>query len=60
MPLWARAVTGFQVEGRQQRSRTDQIRVVVNTIDVNYFETAGVAIENGRGSPMPTARRRCP
>ena len=26
MPLWARAVTGFQVEGRQQRSRTDQIR----------------------------------
>ncbi len=48
MPLWARAVTGFQVEGRQQRSRTDQIRVVVNTIDVNYFETAGVAIENGR------------
>ncbi len=48
MPLWARAVTGFQVEGREERSRTDQIRVVVNTIDVNYFETAGVAIENGR------------
>ncbi len=48
MPLWARTVTGLQVEGRQQRSRTDQIRTVVNTVDLSYFETAGVAIENGR------------
>jgi putative ABC transport system permease protein len=48
MPLWARTVTGLQVEGRQQRSRTDQIRTVVNTVDVSYFETAGVAIESGR------------
>ena len=48
LPLWARTVTGLQVEGRQQRSRTDQIRTVVNTVDVNYFETAGVAIDSGR------------
>jgi predicted permease len=48
MPLWARASGGFEVEGRQQRSRTDQIRVVVDTVDVDYFETAGVAIEDGR------------
>jgi len=48
MPLWARTLTGLQVEGRQQRSRTDQIRTVVNTVDVSYFETAGVAIESGR------------
>jgi predicted permease len=48
MPLWARTVTGLQIEGREQRSRTDQIRTVVNTVDVSYFETAGVAIESGR------------
>ena len=48
VPLWARTVTGFQVEGRQLRSRTDQIRAVVDTVDPNYFETAGVAIETGR------------
>lgn len=48
MPLWARAMTGLQVEGRQQRSRADEIRTVVNTVDTSYFETAGVAIEYGR------------
>ena len=48
MPLWARTVTGLQVEGREQRSRTDQVRTVVNTVGVSYFDTAGVAIESGR------------
>ena len=48
MPLWARSVNGLQVEGREARSRTDQIRTVINTVDRDYFETAGVAIENGR------------
>ncbi len=48
LPLWARSVNGLQVEGRQPRSLTDQIRTVVDTVDGNYFETAGVAIEKGR------------
>ncbi len=48
MPLWASSATGLRVEGRQPRSYTDQIRTVVNTVDLNYFETAGVAIEKGR------------
>ena len=48
MPLWARAVNGLQVEGRQQRSQADKITTIVNTVDVNYFETAGVAIDSGR------------
>jgi predicted permease len=48
MPLWARTVSGLQVEGWQQKSRADQIRTVVNTVDRDYFETAGVAIESGR------------
>lgn len=49
MPLWARSVSGLEVEGRQQRSRADQVRTVVNTVDRGYFETAGVAMESGRG-----------
>src|SRR6185369_3736456 len=49
MPLWSRPVSGLQVEGRQTRSQADQIRGVVHTVDRNYFETAGVAVDSGRG-----------
>jgi predicted permease len=48
MPLWARTVNGLEIEGRQQRSRSGKIRTVVNTVDLDFFETAGVAIETGR------------
>jgi predicted permease len=48
LPLWARTVNGLQVEGRQQRSQADKITTVVNTVDVSYFETAGVTIDSGR------------
>jgi predicted permease len=48
MPLWARSMTGFEVPGREQKSRADQIRVVINTVAPNYFETAGVRILAGR------------
>ncbi len=48
LPLWARTVSGLQVEGRQARSQADKITTVVDTVDTNYFETAGVAIDSGR------------
>ncbi len=48
LPLWARTVNGLQVEGRPQRSRADKITTVVNTVDLNYFQTAGVTIDSGR------------
>ena len=48
MPLWANSVSGFQVQGWHGRSRTDQIRAVLHTVDRDYFETAGVPIEDGR------------
>jgi predicted permease len=48
MPLWARAV-GIEVEGRQQRSKTDAVRAVVTTVDPNYFETIGIEMRAGRG-----------
>ena len=48
MPLWAHSVSGVGVEGREERSRTDQVRAVVTTADRDYFETAGITIETGR------------
>ncbi|MBV8864187.1 MAG: ABC transporter permease, partial [Acidobacteriaceae bacterium] len=48
IPLWARPVNGLQVEGRQKRSQADNITAIVNTVDRNFFETAGVAIDSGR------------
>ncbi len=48
LPLWAKPVNGLEVEGRQQRSRTDKVRSIVTVVDVGYFETAGVSITGGR------------
>ena len=48
MPLWARSVSGLQVEGWQPRSRADQLRTVIDTVDLDYFETAGIVLESGR------------
>ncbi|HJU43180.1 MAG TPA: ABC transporter permease [Vicinamibacterales bacterium] len=48
MPLWANPVAGLQIEGRQQRSRTETLSTIVNTVDRDYFKTFGVAIEQGR------------
>jgi predicted permease len=48
LPLWARTMNGLQVEGRQQRSQADKITTVVDTVDRNYFETAGVGLDSGR------------
>jgi predicted permease len=48
MPLWARTVNGLQVEGRQQRSKNDTVRAIVNTVNPAYMETAGVEIRTGR------------
>jgi putative ABC transport system permease protein len=48
LPLWGRAVDGLLVEGRQQQSKAEKITTILNTVDLNYFETAGVAINRGR------------
>jgi predicted permease len=49
MPLWARSGSGLQVEGQQARSRADQVRAVFTTVDRDYFDVAGIAVESGRG-----------
>jgi predicted permease len=48
LPLWGRKVSGLKVEGRQQRSQSEKITTILNTVDRNYFATAGVAIDSGR------------
>lgn len=49
MPLWARSVNGLEVDGRQPRSQADTITTIVNIVDAEYFATAGIAIDRGRG-----------
>jgi predicted permease len=48
MPLWARPVSGLQIEGQPSRSRTERPATIVNTVDRSYFETAGLTMESGR------------
>jgi predicted permease len=48
LPLWGRVVTGLEVEGREPRSKADSITTVVNTVDLDYFKTAGIVLEQGR------------
>ena len=48
LPLWGRTMNRLRVEGHEQRSKADTITSVVNTVDINYFETAGTPIEAGR------------
>lgn len=49
LPLWGRVASGLKIEGRAQRSKADIITTVMNTVDVNYFETTRVPILEGRG-----------
>lgn len=48
MPLWARAANGLVIDGRQPQSQADKIATVVNTVDRDYFATAGIPIAAGR------------
>jgi predicted permease len=48
LPLWARSASGFQIEGRPQRSLSDVVTGILDTVDPKYFEAAGVKIEAGR------------
>jgi predicted permease len=47
-PLWTKPVGGLQVEGRPRQSPADAIAAIVNIVDRNYFETAGIPIDRGR------------
>ena len=48
LPLWGRLAHGVEIEGRQQRVKADVISSFLNTVDLRYFETAGIPIDSGR------------
>ncbi|HLJ46459.1 MAG TPA: ABC transporter permease [Bryobacteraceae bacterium] len=48
LPLWGRVASGLEIEGRQARSKSDLVTTIANTVDIGYFETAGIAIDRGR------------
>jgi predicted permease len=40
--------SGISIEGRTPQRKSDTITAVVNTVDLDYFETAGIALTRGR------------
>jgi predicted permease len=51
MPLFARPVTGLQIQGRPSPSSAEvaaTTTTIVNTVERGYFETTGVGIVKGR------------
>jgi predicted permease len=48
LPLWGRKDTGVVIEGQGQRKKSEAISVVVNTVDLTYFSTLGIAFVEGR------------
>ncbi len=48
LPLWARAVNGLQVEGKEQRPQGETISTILSIVDVDYFDAAGVTLDRGR------------
>ncbi|HYZ84441.1 MAG TPA: ABC transporter permease [Bryobacteraceae bacterium] len=48
LPLWNEPVRGFQIEGREQRSRSDTVASVLHTVDTEYFQATGIHLVEGR------------
>lgn len=48
LPLWERPAGTLQIEGHQKRSRADTVTTIVNTVDRDYFNAAGVVMDRGR------------
>ena len=48
LPLWGRVASGLELEGRERSSKADTITTVVNTVDLDYFKTAGIGLLQGR------------
>jgi len=49
MPLWNTPTRTLQVDGQEQVRKQDAVPVIVNSIDLGYFETFGVPLLSGRG-----------
>jgi putative ABC transport system permease protein len=47
-PLWAKVYRRASIEGQVQQDGTTSVLTLVNTVDVDYFRTLGVAVRRGR------------
>jgi putative ABC transport system permease protein len=49
LPLWAKQYRRLSIDSRaQQRDNASAVLTLVNTVDIGYFNTLGVAIKRGR------------
>jgi predicted permease len=48
MPLWGRKQIGVVIEGQEERKKSEAIPAVVDTVEINYFSTLGIAFTEGR------------
>jgi predicted permease len=47
-PLWASLYRRVVLDGRDPHDKAEAILVLVNTVDVDYFQTVGIAVRSGR------------
>jgi predicted permease len=47
-PLWAKVYRRVSLEGQAQQDGTTAVLTLVNTVDIDYFRTLGVALRRGR------------
>jgi predicted permease len=47
-PLWAKQYRRVSLDGQAQQDGTTSVLTLVNTVDVGYFRTLGVALRRGR------------
>jgi predicted permease len=48
LPFWGRSKAGLEIEGMEQRKKSEAISSFVNTVDLDYFSTLGIAFVRGR------------
>jgi macrolide transport system ATP-binding/permease protein len=48
LPLWGRKETGVVIEGQEQPKKSEAISAVIDTVDLSYFLTLGIAFIEGR------------
>lgn len=48
LPLFGRPEAGVEIEGLEQRKKSEAISSVINKVDLDYFSTLGIAFVRGR------------
>ncbi len=48
LPLWGRLTSGLKAEGYIPQTKSDSLTAILNTVSIDYFETAGIPVAEGR------------